>query len=111
MSARANPEKTSFYNDDAPADLGVSKLELVTMSLPQNNPAGATGCTKLTPLLTDRTHKTMLSACVTPAYVHGRYVGAWADSMQMGSHFLTAMRETLPAATNRIIDEHGSPRA
>ena len=69
---------------------------------------GATGCTKLTPLLTDRTHKSMVSACVTPVYVHGRYVGAWADTMQMGSHFLSAMRETLPGATNLIIDEQGS---
>jgi signal transduction histidine kinase/ActR/RegA family two-component response regulator len=108
MFAPDHPEKISFYNHDAPADLGVSKLELVTMSLPQNNPAGTSGCTKLTPLLTDRTHKTMLSACVTPVYLHGRYVGAWADSMQMGSHFLSAMRETLPGATNLIIDERGS---
>jgi signal transduction histidine kinase/CheY-like chemotaxis protein len=108
MFAPDHPEKISFYNHDAPADLGVSKLELVKMSLPQNNPAATTGCTKLTPLLTDRTHKTMLSACVTPAYLHGRYVGAWADSMQMGSHFLSAMRETLPGATNLIIDEKGS---
>jgi signal transduction histidine kinase/CheY-like chemotaxis protein len=108
MFAPDHPEKISFYNHDAPADLGVSKLELVKMSLPQNNPAATTGCTKLTPLLTDRTHKTMLSACVTPTYLHGRYVGAWADSMQMGSHFLSAMRETLPGSTNLIIDEQGS---
>ncbi|WP_372785879.1 ATP-binding protein [Phenylobacterium sp.] len=108
MFAPDHPEKISFYNHDAPADLNVAKLELVKMSLPQNNPQGTTGCTKLTPLLTDRTHKTMLSACVTPIYLHGRYVGAWADSMQMGSHFLSAMRETLPGATNLIIDEKGS---
>jgi signal transduction histidine kinase/CheY-like chemotaxis protein len=108
MFAPDHPEKISFYSHDAPADLNLGNLELVTMSLPQNNPAGTTGCTKLTPLLTDRTHKTMLSACVTPVYLHGRYVGAWADSMQMGSHFLSAMRESLPGATNLIIDEKGS---
>jgi signal transduction histidine kinase len=108
MFAPDHPEKISFYNRTAPATLDVAKLELVTMSLPQNNPAASTGCTKLTPLLTDPTHKTMLSACVTPVYLHGRYVGAWADSMQMGSHFLSAMRETLPGAINLIIDEKGS---
>lgn len=108
MFAPDHPEKISFYSHDAPASLNVSKLDLVRMSLPQNNPAGSTGCTKLTPLLTDPTHKTMLSACVTPVYVHGRFVGAWADSMQMGSHFLSAMRETLPGASNLIIDEQGS---
>ena len=108
MFAPDHPEKISFYNHDAAADLNVARLELVKMSLPENNPAGATGCTKLTPLLTDRSHKTMLSACVTPVYLQGHYVGAWADSMQMGSHFLSAMRETLPDATNLIIDEKGS---
>jgi signal transduction histidine kinase/ActR/RegA family two-component response regulator len=108
MFAPDHPEKISFYNHDAPGELDVANLEFVTMTLPENNPLGTTGCTKLTPLLTDRTHKTMLSACVTPIYLHGRYVGAWADSMQMGSHFLSAMRETLPGATNLIIDEKGS---
>ena len=108
MFAPDHPDKISFYNHDAPADLNVAKLELVQMSLPQNNPLASTGCTKLTPLLTDRTHKTMVSACLTPAYLHGRYVGTWANSMQMGSHFLSAMRESLSGATNLIIDEQGS---
>ncbi len=108
MFSPDHPEKISFYNHDAPADLSVAKLELVQMSLPQNNRTGDTGCTKLTPLLTDRTHKSMLSACVTPVYLHGRYVGTWADSMQMGSHFLSATKDALPGATNLIIDENGS---
>ena len=78
------------------------------MSTPKNDPTGATGCTKLTPLLTARSHKSMVSACVTPIYVHGRYLGTWADTMLMGSHFLSAMHDTVPGATNLIIDEQGS---
>jgi signal transduction histidine kinase/ActR/RegA family two-component response regulator len=101
-------DKISFYNNEAPADLNIARLELVTMSQPQSDPTAGTGCTKLTPLLTDRSHKSMVSACITPIYVHGRYVGTWADTMQMGSHFLSAMRDTLPGATNLIIDEQGS---
>jgi signal transduction histidine kinase/ActR/RegA family two-component response regulator len=108
MFAPDLPDKISFYNHDAPASLDVARLELVQMSLPQNNPLATTGCTKLTPLLTDRTHKSMVSACVTPVYLHGRYVGTWANTMQMGSHFLSAMRETIPGATNLIMDEQGS---
>jgi signal transduction histidine kinase/CheY-like chemotaxis protein len=108
LFAPDHPEKISFYNRDAPADLDLAKLEFMRLASPQTNPDGATGCTKLIPLLTDQTHKSMLSACVTPVYLHGRYVGAWADSMQMGSHFLNAMRETIPDATNLIIDEKGS---
>ena len=108
MFAPDLPDKISFYNHDAPASLDLATKEFLTMSLPGVAAEGATGCTKLTPLLTDRTHKSMVSACVTPVYVHGRYVGAWADTMQMGSHFLSAMRETLPGATNLIIDEQGS---
>jgi len=108
MFAPDLPDKISFYNHDAPASLDLATKEFLTMSLPGAAAEGATGCTKLTPLLTDRTHKSMVSACVTPVYLHGRYVGAWADTMQMGSHFLSAMRETLPGATNLIIDEQGS---
>ncbi|THD62989.1 ATP-binding protein [Phenylobacterium sp.] len=103
-----HPEKISFYNHDAPATFSVGHVDLVNISLPQNNPTGATGCTRLTPLLTDRSHKSMVSACVTPIYLQGRYVGAWADTMQMGSHFLAALRDTVPGATNLIIDEQGS---
>ncbi|HZZ69046.1 MAG TPA: ATP-binding protein, partial [Phenylobacterium sp.] len=108
MFAPDLPDKISFYNHDAPSTLDLTTKEFLTMSLPVNDPEGTTGCTKLTPLLTDRTHRSMVSACVTPVYLHGRYVGAWADTMQMGSHFLSAMRETLPGATNLIIDEQGS---
>jgi signal transduction histidine kinase/ActR/RegA family two-component response regulator len=103
-----HPEKISFYNHDAPSTLDLTHVDLVKMSLPQNDPTGATGCTKLTPLLTDRSHRSMVSACITPIYLHGRYVGTWADTMQMGSHFLSAMRDTLPGAVNLIIDEQGS---
>jgi signal transduction histidine kinase/ActR/RegA family two-component response regulator len=108
MFAPDLPDKISFYNHDAPATLDLTTKEFLTMSLPVNDPEGTTGCTKLTPLLTDRTHRSMVSACVTPTYLHGRYIGAWANTMQMGSHFLSAMRETLPGATNLIIDEQGS---
>jgi signal transduction histidine kinase/CheY-like chemotaxis protein len=108
MFAPDHPEKMTFYNHDAPANLRLATMDLVQMSLPQNNPRLDTGCTKLTPLLTDPTHKSMVSACTTPVYLHGRYVGAWADTMPMGSHFLSAMRETIPGATNLIIDEQGS---
>ncbi|MBS0363784.1 MAG: response regulator [Proteobacteria bacterium] len=103
-----HPEKISFYNHDAPGNFDLGHVDLVQMSTPKSNPIGATGCTKLTPLLTDRTHKSMVSACVTPIYVHGRYLGTWADTMQMGSHFLSAMQDTVPGATNLIIDEQGS---
>jgi signal transduction histidine kinase/ActR/RegA family two-component response regulator len=108
MFAPDHPEKISFYNHDAPATLRLATMDLVQMSLPQNNPRANTGCTKLTPLLTDPTHRSMVSACTTPVYLHGRYVGAWADTMPMGSYFLSAMREAIPGATNLIIDEQGS---
>ncbi|HEX5265096.1 MAG TPA: ATP-binding protein, partial [Phenylobacterium sp.] len=103
-----HPEKISFYNHDAAGNFDLAHIDLVNISLPRNDPTGATGCTKLTPLLTDRSHKSMVSACITPIYLNGRYVGTWADTMQMGSHFLSALRDTVPGATNLIIDEQGS---
>jgi signal transduction histidine kinase/CheY-like chemotaxis protein len=108
MFAPDHPEKIAFYGHDAPADLNLAKMDLVQISLPANNPGGVTGCTKLTKLITDPTHRALVSACVTPIYLHGRYVGAWADTILMGSYFLRAMKDTLPGATNLIIDEQGS---
>src|SRR6202000_2669296 len=61
MFAPDLPDKISFYNHDAPATLDLTSKEFLTMSLPANDPAGTTGCTKLPPLLTDRTHRSMVS--------------------------------------------------
>jgi len=61
----------------------VSKLENRQDELcRKNNPAGNDAAdTKRTPLVTDRHHKTMLSAVrVTPGDVQADYVGAWRDS-------------------------------
>ncbi|MBS0296742.1 MAG: response regulator [Proteobacteria bacterium] len=108
MFAPDHPEKIAFYSHIAAADLDLAKLDLVKVSLPANNPSGVTACTKLTPLLTDPTHKTMVSACVTPVYLHGRYIGTWADTIPMGSYFLRTIKDTLPGANTLIIDEQGS---
>ncbi len=108
MFAPDHPEKMSFYAKTAPAALDLKGMDLVKVSLPQNNPAQLTTCTKLTPLLTDPTHKAMVSACVTPVWLKGRYVGAWAVTVPMGSYFLKSIEDSLPGATNLIINDQGA---
>jgi signal transduction histidine kinase/CheY-like chemotaxis protein len=107
MFAPDHPEKLDFYALKAPASLDMRGMDLVRSSLPANNPAGLMSCTKLTPLLTDPTHKAMVSACVTPVYLDGRYVGAWAVTVPMGSYFMRTIKDVLPGATNLIITDKG----
>jgi len=107
MFAPDHPEKLDFYGLKAPPNLDMRKMDLVQSSLPANNPAGTMSCTKLTPLLTDPTHRAMVSACVTPVYLDGRYVGAWAVTVPMGSYFMQTIKDVLPGATNLIITDKG----
>jgi signal transduction histidine kinase/CheY-like chemotaxis protein len=107
MFAPDHPEKLDFYAKTAPASLDMRGMDLVKASLPQNNPTGIMSCTKLTPLLTDPKHKAMVSACVTPVYVGGRQVGAWAVTVPMGSYFMQTIKDVLPDATNLIITNQG----
>jgi len=101
-------EKLDFYARTAPASLDLRSKEFVTASLPANNPMGVMSCTKLTPLLTDPTHRRMSSACVTPVYIGGRHVGAWAVTVPMGSYFMSTINDVLPDATNLIINDSGA---
>ncbi len=107
MFAPDHPEKLDFYSKTAPATLDMRGMDLVKAALPNNNPTGEMSCTKLTPLITDPKHKAMVSACVTPVYIDGRQVGAWATTVPMGSYFMRTIRDVLPDATNLIITDNG----
>ena len=45
------------------------------MTLPQNDPSRMTRCTNLQRLMQDKVGKRLATACLTPAYVNGRYIG------------------------------------
>ncbi|MDP3489260.1 MAG: ATP-binding protein [Phenylobacterium sp.] len=102
------PDRLMFYRQLAPADLDVSGEEMTLISLPSNNPKGETRCTRLQRLVQEADQTPRLgSACLTPAYVDGRFVGAFGSSIELTGLFRSAVRETLRGATAMIMTHEG----
>ena len=102
------PEKIRFYRDKAPADFDVGRTQMMQMTLPAANPSRETRCTKLLPLLSDPTGRTITTGCMTPIYLNGRHVGAWGTTLPINSYLLEAVQETRPGTVNLIIDASGA---
>ncbi|MAK83256.1 ATP-binding protein [Phenylobacterium sp.] len=108
MFGPKRPDRLMFYREQAPADLDVSGEEMTLISLPANNPNGETRCTSLQRLVQEADLQLRLgSACLTPAYIDGRFVGAFGSSIELSGLFLSAVRETLPGATAMIMTRDG----
>jgi signal transduction histidine kinase/ActR/RegA family two-component response regulator len=108
MFGPKRPDRLMFYRETAPADLDVSGEEMTLISLPANNPSGETRCTSLQRLVQEADRQLRVgSACLTPAYIDGRFVGAFGSSIELSGLFLSAVRETLPGATAMIMTRDG----
>jgi signal transduction histidine kinase/ActR/RegA family two-component response regulator len=101
------PDRLMFYRHNAPADLDFSKEEMASLTTPQNDPQRATRCTNLQRLIQDTKGERLATACLTPAYVNGRYVGAFGSSIELTGFFLDAIRNTLPGASNLVVTGKG----
>ena len=101
------PDRLMFYRHDAPASLDVSKEEMAQITLPKNDPAKVTRCTNLQRLIQDKKGERLATGCLTPAYVNGRYVGAFGSSIELTGFFLNAIRNTLPGASNLVVTGKG----
>jgi signal transduction histidine kinase/ActR/RegA family two-component response regulator len=104
-------DKLLYYRRNAPATFSFGrggKAEMVSDVLPANNPSGETRCTKLTPVISDRTGRTISTACMTPVYVKGRFVGAWGTTLQIGSYLMRAVNDAPKGAVSLIVDEKGA---
>ncbi len=110
------PDRLMFYRQSAPADLDVSHEEMSRFITPAADPSGQTRCTSLQRLIQDN-HQTqrVQTACVTPAYVQGRYVGAFGSSIKLDSFLASVVNDSLPDAENLIVRGDGqliaAPRA
>ena len=108
MFGPKRPDRLMFYREHAPADLDVSGEEMTLISLPANNPDAETRCTRLQRLVQEADLNPRLgSACLTPAYVDGRFVGAFGSSIELTGLFQSAVQETLPGATAMIMTRDG----
>jgi signal transduction histidine kinase/CheY-like chemotaxis protein len=101
------PDRLMFYRQEAPGTLDISKEEMVNITLPVNDPARATRCTNLQHLIQDTQGRRLATACLTPAYVDGRYVGSFGSSIELTGFLLNAVKTTLPGASNLVITGKG----
>jgi signal transduction histidine kinase/ActR/RegA family two-component response regulator len=101
------PDRLMFYRHDAPADLDISQEEISTITSPAADPTRATRCTNLQHLIQDTQGEKLATACMTPVYVDGRYVGAFGSSIELTGFFLSAVKKPLPGAASLIVTSKG----
>jgi signal transduction histidine kinase/ActR/RegA family two-component response regulator len=101
------PDHLTYYRHDAPADFSIAKEEMAQLTLPQFDPSRATRCTNLQRLVQDTVGRRLSTACLTPAYVNGRYVGAFGSSMELTHFFMTALKDTPSDASPLIVTSKG----
>ena len=100
-------DKLLYYRRDAPNTLDISNEEMVTLTLPENNPDRVMKCTKLRRLISDPTGRGLNAACMTPFYYKGRFMGAFGTSLSLDSYLLRAVAEALPGGSNMIVSSDG----
>ena len=101
------PDRLMFYRHDAPADLDISHEQMAGITTPAQDPTRTTRCTNLQHLIQNNHGERLATGCLTPAYVHGRYVGSFGSSIELTGFFLNAVRQTLPGASNLVVTGDG----
>ncbi len=110
------PDHLMFYRRTAPADLDVGKEEMSRFVSPAEDPTGETRCTSLQRLLQDSSGAQRLAtACATPAYVKGRYVGAFGTSIRLDGFLKGVVADGLGGSQTLVVRGDGdviaAPRA
>ena len=100
-------EKLLFFRKTAPGTTDFDHSDQAKYPLPQNDPSRRMRCTPLSPLLQDKTQRTLISGCVSPVYVDGQYVGAWGTTLMAGSYLSRMLRNTPAGATSLIASDAG----
>ncbi len=107
MFAPGRPDRLMFYRKTAPPDLDISDEEMARIVLPANNPQGVMRCTRLQRLLSDPRGRRVNTACLTPVYIDGRFVGAWGTSLSLEDYLSRAVAEAVPGGRNMIASSNG----
>jgi signal transduction histidine kinase/CheY-like chemotaxis protein len=108
MYGPERPDHLTYYRHEAPADFTVAKEDMAKLTLPQLDPDRATRCTNLSRLIQDNVGEGLSTACVTPAYVNGHYVGAFGSTMELTHFFLNAVKDTPSGASPLIVTDKGA---
>jgi hypothetical protein len=100
-------EALAFFRKAASANLAFDR----SYPQPQNNPTGHMRCMPLPALMQDKAEESLISGCISPVFVGGRYVGAWGSTV-MGEQYLAQVLRDAPAgAISLIVSEKGEPIA
>ncbi len=102
------PDHLMFYREQAPPSLDISDQDTVRFILPKADPTAEIRCTSLQRLVQDKASARTGLACMTPAYVDGRLVGAFASTLSARSLFADAMRSHLPGSTSLVMQANGA---
>ena len=107
MYGPVRPDRLMFYRHEAPAGLDISKEEMSTLTSPKNDPLRKTRCTNLQRLIQDNAGERLATGCLTPAYVDGRYVGAFGSSIELTGFLANAVKTSLPGASSLLVTGKG----
>ncbi len=102
------PDRLMFYRHKAPADLDISQEEMSQFVTPQNDPLHTTRCTSLQRLLQDdKGVQRVATGCITPAYVGGKFVGAFGSSIRLDGFLSQVVSDKLAGSETMIMRADG----
>lgn len=101
------PDHLDFYRRTAPADLDFSGEEMMRMVSPAADPDHRSRCTSLQHLIQAPQGKRLATACLSPVYVGGRYVGAFGSSMSVADFLVNATRAGTDGAVSLLVRRQG----
>ena len=102
------PDHLMFYRKTAPPDLDISAQDTVRLILPKADPSHEIRCTSLQRLVQDKASARTGLACMTPAYVDGQMVGAFASTLSASALFADATKSRLPGSTSLVMQADGA---
>ncbi len=101
------PDHLDFYRRTAPADLDFSQEEMLRIISPAADPDHHGRCTSLQHLIQAPQGKRLATACLSPVYVDGRFVGAFGSSMSLADFLVSASRAGTDGAASLLVRRQG----
>jgi signal transduction histidine kinase/ActR/RegA family two-component response regulator len=97
----------SFFRKTPAANVAFDRTEEGSYPLPENNRTGRMRCMPLSALMQDKTQGSLISGCVSPVYVNGRYVGAWGSTVMADPYLSQVVHDAPAGAASLIVTDKG----
>ena len=101
------PDRLRFYRQEAKADLDFRQEEMMKIVSPAADPTRETRCTSLQRLIQDEKGQRLATACMTPFYYQGRYVGAFGSSILLNDFLTTATQGGMGGGVSLVVRRAG----